>query len=84
MIFSEYGSPDVHVPKLNAGMGSNVISVEFTCPDDPNQPQKVRRKLLKDMEVQKVVGLVQRLFKTSGKIPTLSFKPRTVRIPVEN
>ncbi|XP_012251255.2 tubulin-specific chaperone E isoform X2 [Athalia rosae] len=72
-LIQKYGAPDVHVPKLNAGMGSNVISVEFMCPDDPNQPQKVRRKLLKDMEVQKVVGLVQRLFKTNGKIPTLSF-----------
>lgn len=53
-------------------MVSNVISVEFVCPDDPNQP-KVKRKLLKDMDVQKVTGLAQRLFKTYGKIPTLSF-----------
>ncbi|XP_046627613.1 tubulin-specific chaperone E [Neodiprion virginianus] len=77
-LIKKYGLPDVHVSKLNAGMGSNVISVEFICPDDPNQPQRVRRKLLKDMEVQKVVGIVQRLFKTSGKIPTLSFVQQTL------
>ena len=59
-------------------MVSNVISVEFVCPDDPSQPKGVKRKLLKDMDVQKVTGLAQRLFKTYGKIPTLSFVQQEV------
>ncbi|KAL0108338.1 hypothetical protein PUN28_015105 [Cardiocondyla obscurior] len=59
-------------------MVSNVITVEFICPDDPCQPRGIKRKLLKDMEVQKMIGLAQRLFKTGGKIPALSFIPRNL------
>ncbi|XP_011704847.1 PREDICTED: tubulin-specific chaperone E-like [Wasmannia auropunctata] len=59
-------------------MVSNVITVEFVCPDDPRQPRGIKRKLLKDMEVQKMIGLAQRLFKTGGKIPALSFIPRNL------
>ena len=54
-------------------MASNVITVKFLCPDDPSQPGGVKRKLLKDMDVQKVTGLAQKLFKSYGKIPSLSF-----------
>lgn len=61
-------------------MVSNVITVEFVCPDDPRQPRGIKRKLLKDMEVQKMIGLVQRLFKTGGKIPTLSFISQDVSL----
>lgn len=50
------------------------------CPDHPNQPRGIKRKLLKDMEVQKVIGLTQRLFRTGGKIPSLSFIQHNVRI----
>ncbi|OAD56160.1 Tubulin-specific chaperone E [Eufriesea mexicana] len=50
-----------------------LVSMEFVCPDHPNQPRGIKRKLLKDMEVQKVIGLAQRLFRTGGKIPRLSF-----------
>lgn len=59
-------------------MVSNVISVEFACPNDPSQSEGIKRKLLKDMDVQKVTGLAQRLFKTRGKIPTLSFVQQEV------
>lgn len=61
-------------------MISNVITVEFLCPDNADQPRGIKRKLLKDMEVQKLIGLAQRLFKTGGKIPVLSFIPRNVRL----
>lgn len=61
-------------------MISNVITVEFVCSDNPNQPRGIKRKLLKDMEVQKVIGLAQRLFRTGGKIPRLSFIQQNVII----
>jgi len=75
----EYGIADIPSVKPKVEMVSNVIMVEFVCPDDPRQPRGIKRKLLKDMEVQKLIGLVQRLFKTGGKIPALSFIPRNVR-----
>ncbi|XP_015599649.1 tubulin-specific chaperone E isoform X2 [Cephus cinctus] len=72
-LVQKYGLPDIPVSKKNGGMMSNVISVEFVCPKDQGQNKGIKRKLLKDMEVQKVTGLAQRLFKTGGKIPVLSF-----------
>ena len=66
-------------PQTKSEMASNVITVEFVCPNDPNQPKGIKRKLLKDMNVQKVVGLAQRLFKTGGKIPELSFVQQKVQ-----
>lgn len=74
----EYGAPDIPVLKTNMKMMSNVITVEFVCPDNPNHSSIIRRKLLKDMDVQKVTGLAQRLFKTEGRIPTLSFVRQNV------
>ncbi|XP_076761098.1 glyoxalase 1 isoform X1 [Xylocopa sonorina] len=67
------GISDIPSSKTKVEMVSNVITVEFVCPDHPNQPRGIKRKLLKDMEVQKVIGLAQRLFRTGGKIPRLSF-----------
>lgn len=72
-LVEKYGTPDIRATKINAEMVSNVITVEFLCPDDPSRTTGIKRKVLKDMEVQKVTGLVQRLFKTGGKIPILSF-----------
>ncbi|CAK9819096.1 Tubulin-specific chaperone E [Anthophora plagiata] len=72
-LVAKYGISDIPSSKAKAEMISNVITVEFVCPDHPNQPRGIKRKLLKDMEVQKVIGLVQRLFRTGGKIPVLSF-----------
>jgi len=77
-VFSEYGIADIPSAKPKVEMISNVITVEFVCPDDSRQPRGIKRKLLKDMEVQKMIGLAQRLFKTGGKIPALSFIPRNV------
>ena len=67
-------------PKVNVSMKSHVITVEFVCPNDPLQTKTITRKLLKDMDVQKVTGLAQRIFKTGGKIPTLSFVRRDVSL----
>ncbi|XP_012522074.1 tubulin-specific chaperone E isoform X2 [Monomorium pharaonis] len=78
ILVGKYGIADIPSAKPKVEMVSNVITVEFVCPDDPHQPKGIKRKLLKDMEVQKMIGLVQRLFKTSGKIPTLSFIPRNL------
>lgn len=78
--FSEYGIADIPSAKPKVEMVSNVITVEFVCPNDPRQPRGIKRKLLKDMEVQKMIGLAQRLFKTGGKIPALSFIPRNVSL----
>lgn len=72
-LVQKYGVADIPTSKADLAMVSNVISVEFACPDDPAQSKGIKRKLLKDMDVQKVTGLAQRLFKTYGKIPTLSF-----------
>lgn len=77
-MLSEYGIADIPSAKPKVEMVSNVITVEFLCPHDPRQPRGIKRKLLKDMEVQKMIGLAQRLFKTGGKIPALSFIPRNV------
>ncbi|XP_072755413.1 tubulin-specific chaperone E-like [Anoplolepis gracilipes] len=73
MLVDKYGIADIPSIKPKVEMVSNVITVEFVCPDDPHQPRGIKRKLLKDMEVQKMIGLAQRLFKTGGKIPALSF-----------
>ncbi|KAG6804431.1 tubulin-specific chaperone E isoform X2 [Apis mellifera caucasica] len=70
---AQYGISDIPSSKTKVEMVSNVITVEFVCPDHLDQPKGIKRKLLKDMEVQKVIGLAQRLFKTGGKIPNLSF-----------
>ncbi|EZA50346.1 hypothetical protein DMN91_003520 [Ooceraea biroi] len=72
-LVDKYGTADIPSTKPKIEMISNVITVEFLCPDDPRQPRGIKRKLLKDMEVQKMIGLAQRLFKTGGKIPVLSF-----------
>lgn len=78
IFYLEYGELDVPAPQAKLEMASNVITVEFTCPNDPSQPKGVKRKLLKDMNVQKVIGLAQRLFKTGGKMPELSFVQQKV------
>ncbi|XP_011254453.1 tubulin-specific chaperone E isoform X1 [Camponotus floridanus] len=72
-LIDKYGIANIPSIKPKVEMVSNVITVEFVCPDDPRQPRGIKRKLLKDMEVQKMIGLAQRLFKTGGKIPALSF-----------
>ncbi|XP_076676166.1 glyoxalase 1 isoform X3 [Andrena cerasifolii] len=72
-LVAKYGISDIPSTKAKVEMISNVITVEFVCPDHPNQPRGIKRKLLKDMEVQKVIGIAQRLFRTGGKIPILSF-----------
>lgn len=73
ILVDKYGISDIPSSKAKVEMVSNVITVEFVCPNDPHQPKGIKRKLLKDMEVQKVIGLAQRLFKTGGRIPNLSF-----------
>ncbi|EGI66346.1 Tubulin-specific chaperone E [Acromyrmex echinatior] len=78
ILVDKYGIADIPSAKPKVEMISNVITVEFVCPDDPHQPRGIKRKLLKDMEVQKMIGLAQRLFKTGGKIPALSFIPRNL------
>lgn len=82
-IFLEYGTTGIPSAKPKVEMLSNVITVEFLCPDDPRQPRGIKRKLLKDMEVQKMIGLAQRLFKTGGKIPALSFIPQNVSLTIQ-
>lgn len=78
ILVEKYGISDIPACKTKVEMVSNVITVEFVCPNHPQQPKGIKRKLLKDMEVQKVIGLAQRLFKTGGKIPTLSFIQRNL------
>lgn len=80
--FTEYELFDMSASEAPQEMVSNVITVEFLCPGTPNyETIGIKRKLLKDMELQKVLGLVQRLFKKGGKIPTLSFVQQNVCIP---
>lgn len=83
-MFIEYGISDIPSSKTKVEMISNVITVEFVCPDHLDQPKGIKRKLLKDMEVQKVIGLAQRLFKTGGKIPNLSFIQQNVILTFYN
>lgn len=59
-------------------LSSNVITVEFRCPDDPNI-KPIKKKLLKNMDVHKLMGIVQRLFRINGKLPILSFvRPKVI------
>jgi len=71
-LVEKYGVPDISEPTKNTQLSSNVITVEFVCPDNPNI-KSIKKKLLKNMDVQKLMGVVQRLFRINGKIPTLSF-----------
>lgn len=81
--FSEYGVPDTsESSKKNTQLSSNVITVEFVCPDDPNI-KSIKKKILKNMDVQKLMGIVTRLFRINGKIPTLSFVRPRVSINAE-
>ncbi|KAL6265270.1 tubulin-specific chaperone E [Pogonomyrmex barbatus] len=74
ILVDKYGIADIPSIRPKVEFISNVITVDFVCPDDPSH--KIKRKLFKDMDVQKMIGVAQRLFKTDGKIPTLSFIPR--------
>ncbi|XP_043282260.1 tubulin-specific chaperone E [Venturia canescens] len=78
VLVEKYGGPEVVAPKANITLVSDVIKVEFCCPNDPSQTKTITRKLLKDMDVQKVTGLAQRIFRTGGKIPKLSFVRRDI------
>ncbi|XP_066585761.1 tubulin-specific chaperone E [Prorops nasuta] len=78
ILVTKYGISDIPLPKTKVKMMSNVINVEFISLDDPIKPTVIKRKLLKNIEVQKIIGLTQRLFKTGGKIPTLSFKQKNL------
>ncbi|KAJ8678996.1 hypothetical protein QAD02_014783 [Eretmocerus hayati] len=71
-LVERYGVPDVSETMKTTQLSSNVITVEFICPDDENI-KPVKKKLLKNMDVQKLAGIAQRLFRINGKIPTLSF-----------
>lgn len=54
-------------------MESNVITVEFVCMNEQTTQKSAKRKLMKDMDVQKLTGLAQKLFQTGRKVPKLSF-----------
>ncbi|XP_024880855.1 tubulin-specific chaperone E-like isoform X2 [Temnothorax curvispinosus] len=62
----KYGIADIPSAKLKVEMVSNVMTVEFVCPDDPRQSRGIKRKLLKDVEVQKMIGLVQKSVNEAG------------------
>ncbi|XP_034940135.1 tubulin-specific chaperone E [Chelonus insularis] len=67
------GEPEITNSKTDLDMKSDLITVEFICMNESSQCSSVKKKLLKEMDVQKLTGLVQRIFKTRGKIPKLSF-----------
>ncbi|XP_024880854.1 tubulin-specific chaperone E-like isoform X1 [Temnothorax curvispinosus] len=66
ILVSKYGIADIPSAKLKVEMVSNVMTVEFVCPDDPRQSRGIKRKLLKDVEVQKMIGLVQKSVNEAG------------------
>ncbi|XP_011503060.1 PREDICTED: tubulin-specific chaperone E [Ceratosolen solmsi marchali] len=71
-LVEKYGVLDTSELKINKLLSSNVITVKFICPDNPNF-KEVDKKLMRNMDVQKLIGIVQRLFRINGKIPLLSF-----------
>lgn len=65
-------------------MKSDVITVEFVSTNVESKVKNVKRKLLKDMDVQKLTGLVQRMFRIAGKIPKLSLIQSNVSFKFHN
>ncbi|XP_063995172.1 tubulin-specific chaperone E [Diachasmimorpha longicaudata] len=71
-LVEKYGGPEIISSKADE-MKADVITVEFVSMNDSLQEKCVKRKVLKEMDVQKLTGIAQRLFKIGGKIPILSF-----------
>ncbi|XP_011304811.1 tubulin-specific chaperone E [Fopius arisanus] len=71
-LVEQYGGPEIINSKADE-MKSDVITVEFVSMNEASQGKSVKRKVLNEMEVQKLTGIAQRLFKIGGKIPILSF-----------
>ncbi|XP_015124320.1 tubulin-specific chaperone E isoform X2 [Diachasma alloeum] len=71
-LVEKYGGPEIINCKADE-MKSDVIIIEFVSMNDSLQGKCVKRKVLKEMDVQKLTGIAQRLFKIGGKIPILSF-----------
>ncbi|XP_008544109.1 tubulin-specific chaperone E [Microplitis demolitor] len=71
-LIEKYGAVEISTSKVGGEMKSDVITVEFVSTNVESKVKNVKRKLLKDMDVQKLTGLVQRMFRIAGKIPKLS------------
>ena len=54
-----------------------VTAVTLCCPDDPSKEERVR-KVPASMTVQKLKGLIQRLYKISSSEQTLSYQSKEV------
>lgn len=70
--FSEYGGPEIINTKVDE-MKSDVLTLEFVNMNESPSGQGIKRKVMKEMDVQKLVGMAKRVFKVSGTVPTLSF-----------
>ncbi|KAF7993113.1 hypothetical protein HCN44_005894 [Aphidius gifuensis] len=73
VLVGKYGSPERTNLNTPVEMESNVITVEFVCMNEQTTQKSTKRKLMKDMDVQKLTGLAQKLFQTGRKVPKLSF-----------
>ncbi|KAK0085825.1 hypothetical protein PV325_004352 [Microctonus aethiopoides] len=71
--------------RVKTEMKSDVITIEFVSMNETLETSSKKKKLLKDMDVQKLTGIAQRLFKTGRKIPILSIqsKHRNDEIPLD-
>lgn len=65
-------------------MKSDVITIEFVSMNETLETPSKKKKLLKDMDVQKLTGIAQRLFKTGRKIPILSIQSKVSVLNIQS
>ena len=69
--FTEHGSfGEDELATKSVSLNSRMVTVKIFCSNHPNLPQ-FEKKVPKNMTVQKLMGLVQRLMDTGGHIPKL-------------
>lgn len=84
MSFAEHGSftEDELASSKLAPLKSRMINIRIFCSSQPNMPQ-FQKKLPKNMTVQKLIGLVQRLMDTGGHVPKLCAISAKVSTPLK-
>ncbi|XP_069698305.1 tubulin-specific chaperone E [Periplaneta americana] len=72
LLVDKYGAPDEGEYKTRkVTLNTNLITVEIFSPDQ--DCKTYRKKLPLSMQVQKLMGLVQRLFNTGSEMPRLAY-----------
>lgn len=79
ILFLEYGPPDENeLRKMPTSLKNQLIQIEIFSPD--HQVKSYSKKIPYNMSVQKLAGLIQRLFNTGYEIPRLACIHATVSL----